>query len=200
MDDRHLRLFLIRHGMDRATAMQKFADEQLTIEGIEQVTKLSSDLHKEKINRIYSSPSKRSMETSSILSVALSSRIIDDQRLKPRDLGLANNKSYSEVQRQYHEIFRFSSFSRDFKFPDGETNAEVFERTGRFIEDLVMTTQGVKESIAIVSSALVLNYLVYHLHNIGFQDGMLYIFEFGQVAIFESQGVYFQLLEFYKPR
>lgn len=196
--DRYTKIILLRQGIDRGNQVQRFSDEEMTIEGIAQIQKITQLLEKQNISRIYSSPMRSSVQSSKIIETGLGVICQIEDDIRPRDMGIVQGMSYRDVQNKFSELLAHSTFGIDFKFPDGETNGDVYERAGKFLANLLKSTQGIKETILIISSPLVLNYIVYHLHNIGFKEGMLYIFEYGQFAILESQSNYFQLTEFRK--
>lgn len=198
MKDRHIRVTLLRPGDDKGTAKQQFLDEELTVEGIHKVGMLLPKMAQLGITRIYNSPSKHCIQTAKIINERIESEMVTDDRIKSRNMGKAEGLSFREISEKFSDILN-ASFTIDFRFPDGESNGDAFERSGLFLrETLQKLAAGVKESILIIASPLILNYLMYNLQNLGFREGMYYPFEFGQFAVLESQEKYFQLIEFTK--
>jgi broad specificity phosphatase PhoE len=116
--------------------------------------------------------------------------------LKDRDLGQADGMTYAEVQKRFENLLRENRFNIDWKFPDGESNGDVYVRARDFADSVINRRYGKKERIAVISHPLVLNYLLYAFLNIGFKEGIMFAFSPGNVAVLEYQGNYFQLQQF----
>ncbi|MHA2092560.1 MAG: histidine phosphatase family protein [Candidatus Kariarchaeaceae archaeon] len=168
---RSVRLYLLRHGVDLASHKQKFEDLLLTIEGKAQAEKIAEYLSQFHITNIFSSPLKRAIETAEIISARLEVELLIDDRLRDRSVGQAHGLTYQEVKEKYSNLFSESPYRMDAKFPDGESNYDVYERVGDFLKDILLTAKGTAEGIVIVSHPLSLNYLIYYLQDMGFREG-----------------------------
>lgn len=196
MFQRSVKIFLMRHGKDIATELEKFDDLSLSIEGENQCHKVGNYLSNIGITSIFSSPLTRAKQTSEIITQYVDSDIKYDDRLKDRNLGDAKGLSFNQVRYKYGNIIAENSFKKNFKFPNGETNFQVYTRVGEFLDYLFNRPVGTQEKILIVSHSLPLNYMVYHLQGLGFREGLLYVFESSQIATFQNQGKIFQLHNF----
>ena len=95
--------------------------------------------------------------------------------------------SYKQVQHKFSDILSKSTSSINFKFPHGESNGDVYERAKKFVLEYIHTSGGTNENIVIISHSLTLNYLIYILHNIGFQSELNYLFEHGMGCILSKE-------------
>jgi broad specificity phosphatase PhoE len=186
----------MRHGADQGTQLEKFEDMPLSIEGKAQVNKALNVLKKYTITSIYSSPMKRTRETAEIVSKELNLEANIDNDLRDRNLGKAQGLTFAEVRKIYANLLSNNTFQMDFKFPDGESNFDVYERAANFLTRINRLPDGKSEGIVVVSHPLILNYLIYNLHGIGFKDCLLYVFEPATIAVIQLQDTYYQLLEF----
>jgi 2,3-bisphosphoglycerate-dependent phosphoglycerate mutase len=143
------KLFLIRH----CQAEGQESEAQLTTEGLAQAEKLALFLQQYKINRIISSPFKRTLQTITPYANKQNLEIEVDERLKERILS-------SEHLTDWFEKLKQSFEEEDLKFTGGESSKEATERIVSFIEDI---RNEQTNHIAIVThgnlSALLLNYL-----------------------------------------
>ena len=178
--------------------MGKFEDLKLTINGESQARRIANYLKEEGITTVFTSPMLRATQTSEIISENIGIQVIETSLLKDRDVGNASGMTYKQVQQQYSELLAQSRFSSDFKFPGGETNGDVFRRAQQFYDKYINISGGTNETFLIISHSLTLNYLIYILQNIGFQDDLLYLFEYGMGCIInkEYEKLIFRMIEF----
>lgn len=196
MVQRSFKLFFIRHGEDKGSQMNKFGDYALTINGEAQIHKLTEKLNQYNITMVFSSPLKRANQSAEIIAKHFGLTISTDEDLKERDVGLVNGMTYTEVQEKYSVLLKKSVFDKDFKFPDGESSYDVYERAGKFLNKIIHKSAGTSEGIVIVSHPLILNYLIYQLLEIGFRDVLLFAYEPAYMSIFELQEDFFQMIKF----
>ena len=143
------KLFLIRH----CQANGQEPEAQLTAEGQEQAEKLALFLDKYRINRIFSSPFERAIQTIAPFAHKQNLKIEVDERLKERILS-------SEHLSDWLEKLKRSFEDEDLKFTGGESSKEATERIVSFIKEI---SKMQTDHVAIVThgnlSALLLNYL-----------------------------------------
>lgn len=187
MKNRSIKLHLIRHCEDSASQLRKFEDLKLTINGEFQARNIAKHLEEEKITRIICSPKKSAKQTGSIISDVLNLNLTQSDLLQDRDVGIAKGMSYKQVQQQFSNILSKSTSSMHFKFPEGESNGDVFKRANEFVQNVIYPTGGTNENLIIISHSLTLNYLIYILQNIGFQSELLYLFEHGMGCVLNKE-------------
>ncbi|MHA2502525.1 MAG: histidine phosphatase family protein [Candidatus Kariarchaeaceae archaeon] len=178
-------LYLIRNGTDASDALQKFGDDRLTTEGIDQATKIANILENQGITLLYTSPSKPARETADIISDAISVSVSEDPRIRSRDLGEVNGLTYNQVSQRYSALLNKSRFDRAWGFPGGETNFQIYERAKSFANQLLQISSGRREKIAIISHNMVMNFLIYGLQGLPYQEKMFYLFEGGSFSVME---------------
>lgn len=178
--------------------MGKFEDLKLTINGESQARRIANYLKDEIFTTVFTSPMQRAKQTAEIISQKLDLSINESGLLKDRDVGDAAGMSYKKVQTQFSQLLSQSTFSSNFKFPGGETNGEVFDRAQQFVDKYISTSGGTNQNILIVSHSLTLNYLIYILQKLGFQDELLYLFEYGMGCIINKEygKLIFRMIEF----
>lgn len=122
-------IYLIRHG-DK----EKFKENQsLTELGLEQAQKTAEYFRDIKIDKIYSSPLKRTVQTAKIISKYLKLNFKTSDLLKERfNWGDIKNQTYSE----FIEMWKKSSLIRNWRPPNGFSSNEAGERLDKFINSL----------------------------------------------------------------
>jgi broad specificity phosphatase PhoE len=179
-----------------ASQKQKFEDLPLTIEGKANAVRTAEFISQFRITSIFSSPLKRAKETAVTIADKLEIETVIDDRLKDRSVGQAYGLTYQEVREKYSSILNNSPYRMDARFPDGESNYDVYERVGDFLKEILLTAKGTAEGIVIVSHPLSLNYMIYHLQDMGFREALMYSFEPSYLAILEKQDKYYQIQKF----
>ncbi|MCC7436005.1 MAG: histidine phosphatase family protein [Methanoregulaceae archaeon] len=125
-----MRLYLVRHGQTLWNVegrAQGHADIELDSVGVEQARRLKSNLP-EGVHA-FSSDMRRALATAQ----AVTLRVTTDIRLRERNLGMFEGRSFTE----FHEHFRASgkSFS-EFAPPGGESFLDVWHRLHSFTEEV----------------------------------------------------------------
>jgi len=87
-----------------------------------------------KIDKVFSSPLIRAIETARPLSEALKIKIKKDDRLREFDFGIFDNKK--EVGEAKKAIIKRRR-NINFRFPKGESYADVLKRTSAFLDGLL---------------------------------------------------------------
>ncbi len=154
-------IYFIRHGESEANARKVFAgqrdDSLLTETGREQARATAEEIKKEgiRIDRIVSSPQKRTMETAQIVAKELGydiEKIIPDPRVMEYDMGDITGTPWHEVSSQQmisgggaenpqYFLKRISSCVEDLQKLDGNTLLSSHGGVGRVLESI---KQGVK--------------------------------------------------------
>ncbi len=132
------RCFLLRHGESQSNVLnvssaapEKF-DNPLTDKGRKDIESLLPRLKKEKIDLIFSSPLKRSKETSEIIAKGLQIDVKYDDRLTEYRTGVFNGQPAEEF-----EGFFANQEEKFFKAPEqGETLTDIRARMMNFVREL----------------------------------------------------------------
>jgi probable phosphoglycerate mutase len=162
-----MELILIRHGLPemRQTDDGKPADPPLSKTGLEQAEKMALMLENESIDRIYSSPMKRALQTAEPLA-----------KIKQLDIeikdGIAEYDQQSDVYIPVEEL-KVLDYARWQKLMNGETKIDFvgFANTVcQSIEQIIADNKG--KRVALACHGGVIN--VWTAHVIGFQTRMFF--------------------------
>ncbi len=140
------RYFLMRHG-EADHNVNKFLSSDNSELGISHLTekgkrdvadsaeKLALKLENKKIDLIFTSPLKRTLETTEILSQKLNiseDQIITDDRLKEIHVGVLNGKP----EKEFHDLFKNRQDKFTIKPEGGENLEDIRKRVGDFIYEI----------------------------------------------------------------
>jgi broad specificity phosphatase PhoE len=156
-------IFLVRHCQsvgNRRRTIQGWHDSPLTEKGREQARLLADRLAECGIERLYSSPLSRALETARVISEVTGNDVVVIDLLKEIDVGAAEEHSIDEVERLYpREVSDLTGKkSGSASFPGGETLDAFHRRSGELWRFLTAGDQpGV---VACVSHGWMLNALL----------------------------------------
>jgi ribonuclease H / adenosylcobalamin/alpha-ribazole phosphatase len=95
--------------------------------------KIPLEFHHVKIEKCFSSPSKRCIQTAEL--VCKKSNININNNLKEIDYGEAENLSFNQFKKNYPHIVNMWNRGKDPKFPSGESTFDVIKRLKRFLKN-----------------------------------------------------------------
>lgn len=134
------RLLLIRHGLTEFNEDRRFmgySDIELSAAGRRQAGRLRDYLADEKIDAVYSSDLKRTVEMAEIILAGRELDINTCSELRECDYGSCEGLTFGEINSRYPKVAEMCiDFTLDLAFPEGECFTDFFERTSRFIERL----------------------------------------------------------------
>lgn len=152
-------IYLVRHGESEANFSGRFCgitNVELSLKGREEAVKAGNNLKNYKIEFVYSSPLKRAIDTAEIIcdrnGIDLSEIMVEDCLIEV-NFGLFENLTWDEIREQYREESENWILNKQkYKFPEGDSYADIIKRVSRFIEkipdnSLVVTHFGVIQSI-----------------------------------------------------
>lgn len=132
-------LHVVRHGETEDNKYKKFCgwrETPLNETGKKQAEDFGNMLKEEKYDMIISSPLPRAKETAEIIAAKTGTEVQFDDRLKERNFGVIEGKSWEEIQKDLPDVAvnNFENYQPDL--PEGETIEEVVERVDDFVENL----------------------------------------------------------------
>ncbi len=161
------RLILIRHGETRYTKEWRYCSHEsvpLNKKGIAQAKRLCLKVKGLKIDRIYSSDTKRALQTSEI--IFRSKKILKSKGLREIDFGRFCGKTIWEVSKRYPGINKiWLSSPIDVKIPGGESIRNFRKRVRGCLKRISTNNRG--KAIAIVSHGGVLRMILLDLYKLG---------------------------------
>lgn len=135
-------------------------DQPISVLGRRQASKLRQYFRKRQIDAIYVSEYIRTEQT--VRALARKRKIVPlvDPRINEIDIGIAEKLTEEEVQVEYPELWQaLVDQDRDFRWPEGESEAEALARVASFVEE--KKTEG--ENIIIVTHDGLIRLLVCHV-------------------------------------
>lgn len=126
-------LYVARHGQtewNRQNKLCGITDISLTEKGIEQAKELAQKVREKQIDLIISSPLKRALETSKIVSDICRIPMEVDRRLIEQNYGI-----YEGTDRK-NAAFLANKRNFAYKYPNGESMMQVAHRIYNFLEDI----------------------------------------------------------------
>lgn len=140
------RLYLIRHGATVLTAEDRFAgssDVELSDEGRRQARRLAARLADDRIQAIYASPLRRTMETAAIIGRPFDLAPVPCDGLREIDHGRWEQLRRADVEAQYAE--EYAAWEEDpflFAPAGGESGLSVMARALPVIREIVVRHDG----------------------------------------------------------
>ena len=147
------RLLLVRHGLTEFNEDRRFmgfSDIELSAAGRRQAERLRDYLADEKIDAVYSSDLKRTVEMAEVILEGRGLDINTCSELRECDYGSCEGLTFGEINSRYPRVAEMCiDFTLELAFPEGECFTDFFERTSRFIERL--NGHGREETVLISS-------------------------------------------------
>ncbi|QCX32650.1 alpha-ribazole phosphatase [Caloramator sp. E03] len=129
-------IVLLRHGRTEINEKGHFGgslDSKLSNSGREEIQRLKEHIKGIEFDEVYSSPMKRTIETAQILKLNYKT----DDRLKEINFGIFEGLSYKEIEERYNEEYKkWKEDYLNYRFPEGESLKDVFDRTCDFLKDI----------------------------------------------------------------
>lgn len=140
-------LHIVRHGEKEKgefyNAGLERQDNPLSEKGLIQAELLADSLPRS-IERVYASCQKRTAQTASPFARKQGLSITEDPRINEIHLGILSRMSDSEAARSYPDFWKeFTERTGDFRYPEGESGAEVSLRIASLIQDIYSPEQEV---------------------------------------------------------
>ena len=145
------RLILLRHGEPDETVHGRCygrLDPGLSHRGRGQMQAAWAHLRNQPVAAVYSSPSRRAIESASLREVSGAATV--DDRLQELDFGEFEGLTYAEISARHPETYvRWMAAPTQVAFPGGESFTAMSARVGAAIDELLTSHAG--ETVAIVS-------------------------------------------------
>jgi len=158
------RLLLVRHGNTKQNSADRFwghTDVALSAAGARQAERLRDRLATERINAVYTSDLRRASRTAEIITSCHQLKVVSCTELHEVNFGKVEGLTFAEICQFYPELAEaWPTRSLSFKFPDGESIADVNNRVRKFLDRLEKHTT--EETVLIVAHSGVLRLLLCH--------------------------------------
>jgi broad specificity phosphatase PhoE len=149
-------LLFVRHGESEANILHQISNRGfrhgLTASGRRQAALLATKLQSLSPGRLFSSPLRRAVETSQILSEALAVPYAITDALREYDCGSLEGRSDAEAWREYERLSHRWMHGQEWtaRLPEGESFLQVQERFVPFVERLARSESGSGDPIVLV--------------------------------------------------
>ncbi len=156
-------LYITRHGETKWNLegrLQGKGDSPLTEKGIEGAKSTKEKLNGTKISKIYSSPSKRALDTAKYIGLE-NVEIEEDSRLMEMDMGGWEGRVWFEIGNEYN---MFKENPESYIIPRGESLISVKERIENFFVDFLENNK--EGNYLIVTHGATLKIIYMYLNNI----------------------------------
>ncbi len=167
-----LELILIRHGETDSNIRGSYlgwTDMELNETGLSQVRILRDQLKNTKIDKIFSSPLKRALQTADIINENYRLDIVYTDGLKERNFGIWDDLTLEEMTQRYPS--EYNVWVSDWiKYPikDGESAIEAYDRSVEFVRELIeKNTEGV---FMLVTHLGTIRFLLAYLLDLGIES------------------------------
>ena len=157
-------LYLVRHAEAQGNDEKKFqghTDGDVSENGRCQLDRLAWRFRDAPVDKIYTSPLKRAMETAKAINRNFDLPLIVEDALVEINGGGFEGIAFDELPERYPEAFRrWRVQPHDFEAPGGESMRQVYDRMQRVVDRIVHANAG--EVIVVVSHGCAIrNYLCY---------------------------------------
>ena len=181
-----MKLYFIRHA-DKGTGdcyndHLKHQDFPITEQGKNRADNLASYFESREISTVYASEYLRAQQTAIALATKKGLEIVIDNRLNEIDNGVIEEMSDAEIQEKYPSFWDdFFDYSKDVRFPEGETGEEVKARQLSLLNELIARGK----NAALVSHEGYIRLLICNLLNLPVYER--YKFTIGYCGIIEIE-------------
>ena len=175
-------LYLLRHGTVGADGRFLGAtDLPLSPDGIGQTQRIRSAIASRGVDAILCSPMLRCRQTLEHLQLDLAA--IVDEDLREADFGLWENRSFSEIAKEYPDLVSVWQAAPDaFSFPEGESIATFYARIGRLHRAIVDYPA---RRLLVVSHAGIIRHLICAMLDIDLVNNLLFRIDPGKIAVID---------------
>jgi broad specificity phosphatase PhoE len=176
------RIFLIRHGQSEGNAggiVQGRLDFGLTEYGRMQAERVACRLESEGVQRLVSSPLKRSWQTAEIMASRLGLEIEPEPDIQEYDVGAISGLTAAEIRERFPEVI--SAWQKGVRpaFPGAESREDFHDRVQAALSRLI--AHG--ETVAAVAHGGVVSAICYYV--LGIDPGRRGVFETANCAVTE---------------
>lgn len=136
-----MNIYIVRHGQTHCNTKGEYygrLDVPLNQEGIKQIQALEPSLRDIEFDYVYSSNTKRTLESLKISGSHLYNKVQIDERLLELDFGDFEGKTYEEIGTLFPE--HMDAWNKDWKTfcpPNGESFTTFYQRVSSFFKDLL---------------------------------------------------------------
>lgn len=182
-------LIIVRHGQTQwnlKLIRQGHLDSPLTEMGVAQAKALAQRLARESFTALYSSDLGRALQTAQMIAEATGHKVVTDQRLRERHLGIFQGLNGDEIREKYPEEYRLHrTVGPTYVIPDGESVEQQVARNVEYLKEIAERHLG--EKIVVVTHGGVLSGLFRHTFSIPFTAPRRFEFTNASLNVFNYE-------------
>jgi len=137
------KIFIMRHGQtewNRDGKQQGRQNSPLTEEGVQQAGLIAEKAASFQIQRLFTSPLGRALESAKIVGQAIGLEPVIDERLKESCFGLCEGLTRQQIDARFPDFWAAREESKwTTRWPDGESYKDVYQRVSYFAEEHLLT-------------------------------------------------------------
>ncbi len=166
------KLFIVRHAQATGNQDKRFqgsTDNDISAYGRLQLAALSERCHRLPLDRIYTSPLRRAVETAKAVGAGRRLAILERQELREIDCGVWEGMTWDTIRcERAAEFETWVSKPHEFQAPGGEAMRSVFSRMNHILGEILEDNPG--GCIAIVSHGCAIRNLMCRIHGLPFEQ------------------------------
>lgn len=182
-----MNLYLIRHGESDIPEDAVQSDYPLSPLGVEQARLLGERFRGMTIDRLITTPYKRTSETAAAIAATTSVQATEEPGLGAIDAGEMSRTPFSQRTERWPEYFaKAPSPLMDYAYFGGESAAAFSERaTSAFVEKIWNRHLQEKVTVVVVCHAETINVLLHHLFGMPWEGWMMFRIDHTSVSMLD---------------
>lgn len=168
-----MKLFVVRHGQtvwNKEGRMQGSGDSPLTDLGILEASKLGKALKNTEIDKIYTSPLGRTLQTTEYIKGDRDIPVSVIDELQEINFGKIEGKELRVVEEKYGEmIYNFWNNPLKYKNDSGESFSDLYGRV-KVAMDQIVANRGKEKNVLVITHGVVISALISWINGGSVQD------------------------------
>ena len=170
------KIYLIRHGSTALNGEGRYIGRQTDVclneRGRREAGWGADYLRSVAVDRLWSSPLRRAVETAATIGEALDSEPVLEPLAAEVDFGAWDGKTFSEIQAESPGLVReWAAFHPSFQFPGGESLADFQDRIDRLALKIAAAP---KSALALVTHGGVVRFLICRLLKLDYKNHLAF--------------------------
>lgn len=180
-------LYLVRHGESEIPADAVQADYPLSELGREQARRLGERFRGLRIDRLITTPFRRTQETAAAVTAGTGVQVIEEPGLGAIDAGELQRVPYSQRRERWPEFYaKPPSPALDYSYFGGESAQGFYERvTAAFVENIWDRHWREPVTVVVVCHAETINAVLHHILRMPFEGWMTFSVDHTAVSLLD---------------
>lgn len=181
-----MNLYLVRHGESAIPEGSVQLDYPLSALGREQAARLGERFRGMTLERLITTPYRRTQETAAAVAVTTGVAAIEEPGLGSIDAGELQRIPYAEQRERFPEFYGRTLPLQDFSLAGGESAGAFFERVTRAFTEQIWERDWLRETtVLVVCHSETINALLHHLLGMPFDGWVTFNIEHTAVTLID---------------